>query len=430
MMGVARLAGPLIISRLGDMTSSFLFLTFVGHFLPESLGQASFAWAFISFATVVGIGLFSTLMIDAAGLKVVGRGPANMLLATSFRVALTAGFLVSGGVLAVLIVQYGASELLRSQKLGLWIISLSLPAIYCQIVTFNYLNATGHCGYELKFVWVSNVVCVVIGLVYVTANLPLSFVFFALTYVSLRWVLLLAMLLYFALVEKHVNASSFWLCFRQAKIIRFIVNGLPLALCFAGESFLYFALSLISGRIGSLELSAYQISLHFLSLIYMISIGVGNSIAILVAGAAPEIKISAAKETLLEGAKFGGLLMVPCLVICMALPGYVAGLYTSDPAVVKLASESIRFSALFLVFEFVYVILRMTLRSLGDSWVPTFATICCLNGVGLSLTWVLLNIYAQSLRSVFIALTACTFFLMMYLIYRFFKIYHKMLIRS
>lgn len=425
MIKTARLAGPLIISRLGDMTYSFLFLSFVGHFLPKSLGQASFVWAFISFTTVVGIGLFSTLMIDAASLKGASRGQVNILLATGLRAAVTVGFLISGGVLACLLLQHGVVGLLQSQNFGLWIMSLSLPAIYCQIVIFNYLNATGRCNYEVKFVWLSNMVCVVVGIVYISADFPLSFIDFALVYMLLRWVLIFVLLTYIAHTETHMSLGSFFGCFLQAKITRFIIGGLPLALCFAGESFLYFALSLITATIGNLELSAYQISLHFLSVIYMISIGVGNAVAILVAGAAPDIQISAAKKRVSDGVKFGGLLMVPCLIICIALPDYVARLYTSDALVVKLASEVIRFSVLFLVFEFVYVVLRMALRSLGDSWVPTLATICCLNGVGLFLTWILLHFYDESLRSVFIGLTMCTSILMLYLSHRFMKICRK-----
>lgn len=424
-MTVATLAGPLIISRLGDMASSFLFLSFVGHFLPKSLSQASFAWAFISFSTVVGIGLFSTLMIDAAGLKGNAKEQASILLATGLRVALTVAFSIFGGILVFSMMWHGLAGLLTPMNLGLLIMSLSLPAIYCQIVAFSYLNAIGRPGYEVKFVWLSNAIFMLVGLGYVYANLSVSFSLFVFIYILMRWIMVFLLLVYVSSAARRGSKRSILFYFRKAKVIPFMVKGAPLALCFAGESFLYFALSLISSGLGSLGLSAYQASLHFLSLIYMISIGVGNAVAIRVAGVAPGRNSLAAKENLLEGLKFGGCLMIPCLIVCFFLSGYVARLYTSDLAVAELIGHNIKISVPFLIFEFVYVVLRMTLRSLGDSWAPTIATMVCLNGVGLFLTWLLIYFYEASVKSVFIALNFCVFILMLYLIYRFLKIYRE-----
>lgn len=424
-MTVARLAGPLIISRLGDMTSSFLFLSFVGQFLPQSLSQASFAWAFVSFTTVVGVGLFSTLMIDAARLKGTAKDQASILLATGLRMALAVAFSIFGGVLVFLMMWHGLAGLLKPINFGLLIMSLSLPAIYCQIVAFSYLNAIGHPEYEVKFVWLSNSIFMLAGLGYVYADSSISFGFFVFVYVLMRSVLVFLLLVYVSGAVEKGSEKTILSCFREAKIIPFMIKGVPLALCFAGESFLYFALSLISSGLGSHELSAYQASLHFLSLIYMISIGVGNAVAILVAGVAPGTNSLPVKEKLMEGLKFGGLLMIPCVIVCFFLSGYVARLYTSDLAVAKLIGDNIKISVPFLVFEFVYVVLRMTLRSLGDSWSPTIATIVCLNGVGLCLTWFLLRFYEESVRSIFIALNFCVFILMLYLVYRFLKVYRE-----
>ncbi|WP_235864415.1 hypothetical protein [Pseudomonas migulae] len=49
------------------MTASLLYFSFIGHYIVDSLSQASLAWAAISFLTVVAIGFFSSSLIKIAG---------------------------------------------------------------------------------------------------------------------------------------------------------------------------------------------------------------------------------------------------------------------------------------------------------------------------------------------------------------------------
>jgi MATE family multidrug resistance protein len=60
----------------------------------------------------------------------------------------------------------------------------------------------------------------------------------------------------------------------------------------------------------------------------------------------------------------------------------------------------------------------MTLRSLGDFWMPTLFTISLLNVLGLVLSVGLLSFYDYSVSSIFIALVLCSFFLMLFLLLR------------
>lgn len=65
-MEITRLAIPLIFSRIGEMAASLVYFSFIGHYIVESLSDASFAWATISFLTVVAIGFFLTSLVKIA----------------------------------------------------------------------------------------------------------------------------------------------------------------------------------------------------------------------------------------------------------------------------------------------------------------------------------------------------------------------------
>jgi MATE family multidrug resistance protein len=191
-----------------------------------------------------------------------------------------------------------------------------------------------------------------------------------------------------------------------------------MAICFGGESSLYFIFSFISKTIDDTNLSAYQASLHFLSIVYMISIGVGNATGIVVARHYELRDFQSLRATYSEGLKFGLLILTPILLACLLLKENISIIYTSDVPTRRLIEENILISIPFLIFEYIYVVTRMTLRSMWDFWIPTLLTILSFNILGLILSIGLLSLHDYSVRSLFVALVFCSFFLMLLLLWR------------
>ncbi|MHC8370798.1 MATE family efflux transporter [Pseudomonas sp. MDT1-85] len=191
-----------------------------------------------------------------------------------------------------------------------------------------------------------------------------------------------------------------------------------MALCFGGESLLFFMLSFISKSLDDTSLSAYQASLHFLSIVYMVSIGVGNATGIVVARHYNLKDFYSLSTTYIQGMKFGFFILTPFLLACFFLKADISAIYTSDALTRRLIEGNILTSIPFLIFEYVYVVTRMTLRSMGDFWIPTLFTISLLNILGLILSVGLLSLYDSSVNSIFLALVFCSFFLMSFLLWR------------
>lgn len=424
-MDIARISVPLIVSRLGEMVASLLYFSFIGHFIVDSLSQASLAWALVSFLTVVGIGFFSILLVNVAGSTNLNINGIAFDLNISFRYAI-----LFGGIIVVGVFLYGinasGSLAANDNSLGLEVLlifSFSIPAIYVQIIIFNFFNAIKQARYELLYTWVFNFVVVAMGALLVLVELDSNIIYFVSAYVVLRWFFVAVAFIFFSRkIHLYIFRFRYLQSIPMKAYASYFFKGLPLALCFGGESLLFFILSFVSKSLGDASLSAYQASLHSLSIIYMISIGVGNATGIIAARHYELKDFYLLRQTYFQGVKFGFVILIPFLLACFFLKENISLLYTSDEVVRRLIESNILISIPFLVFEYVYIVTRMTLRSMGDFWVPALFTISSLNILGLVLSICLLSFYEYSVRSIFIALVFCSVVLMLFLLRRLGKI--------
>ena len=181
--------------------------------------------------------------------------------------------------------------------------------------------------------------------------------------------------------------------------------------------------SFISKHLGDASLSAYQLSLHYLSIVYMISIGVGNGTGILVARHYALKNFQRLRLEYIQGIIFGMLILAPFLIASYIFNENIALLYTSDTTIRSLIEKNILISIPFLIFEYIYVVTRTTLRSMEDHWIPALMTISSLNILGLSISSALLLSYDRSVSSIFLTLVFCSLFLMSLLLYRLSYVY-------
>ena len=420
-MEIAKLSLMLMVSRLGEMVASLLYFSFIGHFIIGSLSQASLAWALVSFMTVIGIGFFSILLVSVAGSTDLNNELVAVDLNVSFRYAILFGGLVVVGVyLYVLTASDNFTD--NRNSLGLEVIlvlSWSIPAIYVQIVIFNFFNAIKKAKFEVLYTWIFNLAVVAVGAVLVLLEMNSDVIYFVFAYVALRWIfVLIAFVLFSEEIRRYIFQFRFLQSVQKKMYASYFLKGLPLALCFGGESLVFFILSFVSNSLGDASLSAYQASLHFLSILYMISIGVGNATGIIVARHYEQREIYLLRQTYFRGVAFGFCMLFPFLLACFFLKENISLLYTSDEVVRLSIENNILISIPFLIFEYVYIVTRMTLRSMGDFWVPTLFTIMSLNILGLSFSVFFLSFYEYSVRSIFIALVVCSFILMVFLLWR------------
>ncbi|WP_434695636.1 MATE family efflux transporter [Pseudomonas sp. Z1-14] len=424
-MEVTRTAIFLTVSRLGDLTAPLLYLSFAGHYMVNSLGHASLAWAYISFLTVVGIGLFSIMLTADAGSANLNADETEAHLIISLRLAYLLGISIAIGLM--LYVYISPSDRSNSEQAHtLLTLSLSLPALYLQIVIFNFFTTVKKTEYELIYIWTLNTIFCLTCVILITTNADIDLIKFTLIYSNLRWLFAgAALVLFNKEIHKYIPEFQHSRHIPIRKYSQYLISGLPLALCIGGESLLFFLLSLISNSLDHFSLSAYQASLNFLSFVYMIAIGMGNAIGIACARHHIQKDLDSLRATYTHGLKLGLFTIAPVLLACYFLNDYISIIYTSHIETRKLIEKNILISIPFLAFEYIYVITRMTLRGMGDFWVPTLLTVSSLNIVGIICAIALLSFYDDSVHSIFLALVICSLLLMLLLTWRLaYKFHH------
>lgn len=419
-MEIYKIAIPLIFSRLGDMTASLIYFSFAGHFIVDSLDSASFALASISFITVIGIGFFSPTLIKIAGSNDLNTNNIKSEITISLRLSILFGVLIICIIFFVhKIALTPITNLTNREDIqALLLISLSIPAIYLQVTIFNFFNGVQKTHYEVIYTWTFNICLTSACIVLINTNSAITLPDFILIYSCLRCAFATLALFYFnSKIHLYINNSQKSIQIPKEQYLKYIARGLPMALCFGGESFLFFILSFISKNLGENNLSAYQASLHFISIIYMISIGIGNATGLIAARHFTRRDLGSLKKTYIQGLKSGLLTLAPFLLASVLWKENISMTYTSDSTIRKLIETNTLYSIPFLTFEFVYVLTRTILRSMDDFWAPTLLTILTLNIFGIALCAILLNFY-RNIHSIFITLTICSFILMLTMFWR------------
>ncbi|AKS06411.1 MATE family efflux transporter [Pseudomonas trivialis] len=416
-MDILKLSIPLVFSRLGDMVASLLYFFLIGNYFSDFLSQASLAWSVLSFITVIGIGFFSFLLVRIAAASNLTATDIKMDIIISLRSSLGLGLLMVSAVFLYSI--YGSAGSFHGADL-LILLSLSIPAIYLQIVIFNFFNALKETKCEVFCTWGYNACVSIVVVFFISVDKSEGAVLFVAIYVVLRWVFAFGSLIFFRYKMRcYIPGFDFFQKVPTLSYASYFCKGTPLALCFGGESFLFLILSMISMRLGESSISSYQSTLHFLSVIYMLSIGVGNATGIVIARYYKEGRCLVVKGKYCYGLFLGWVVLFPVLLFCFFFNEYISDVYSSDAEIRRSIEVNILISLPFLMFEYFYIVTRMTLRSMGDVWVPTGLTIFSLNVLGIFFTFALFEFYEYNVQAIFIALALCSFVLMVLLFQRF-----------
>ena len=155
--------------------------------------------------------------------------------------------------------------------------------------------------------------------------------------------------------------------------------GWPIGVTIAFEGMLFNSCVFLMGRIGVIEVAAYQVALNVASIAFMAPLGLSMAGSVRVglaagAGDRPRVRRAAA---LTVATSIAAIMMVAIPV--MAFPHFVAGLYLdrADPAngaVIALVAKFLIIAAAFMLFDATQVASAQALRGLKDVRVPMVIT--------------------------------------------------------
>ncbi len=160
------------------------------------------------------------------------------------------------------------------------------------------------------------------------------------------------------------------LLFRLAPLGRMARLGAPIGAQMLLEYGAFAAIALLMGRLGTIEVAGHQVALNLASATFMVPLGMGQAVAVLVGHAIgrgdPAAARRAARTALLAGTGFMALTAAAFLLF----PAFFARLYTDEGAVVAMAASLIPIAGLFQVFDGLQAVAAGVLRGAGDTRVP------------------------------------------------------------
>jgi len=369
-----RLAGPIVVSQLGQMMLGTVDTLLAGHLSVQALGAVTLGSLF-QIATVVpayGVVMgLDPLVSQAHGAgrpddatRALQRG---VLIALLLSVPVGASWLWTEEVLIAL----GQSPALSAQAelytRAQW---FSAPGFLVYGAQATYLQARGIVRPGVVAMFFSNVFNAVAAwaLMFGKLGLPaygvwggglatgLTRVVMALSMLGLMWGLNLAPGAMRASRKSLLDGAGLW---KQTSL------GIPVGLTLALELWAFQLGTLIAGRIGDTALGAHSIALNLASLAFMVPLGISiaasSRVGTWIGSLEPERAQHAAHTALRLGGGFAG-----CSAIAFIVAGpSVCALYTSDPGVLSAVMRILPVAAAFQLMDGLQAVGAGVLRGMG-----------------------------------------------------------------
>jgi MATE family multidrug resistance protein len=375
-----RLAGPVVLSRLGIMVMGLTDAIVVGHYSATQLGFHAMAWAPTSVFVTMTVGLLVGVQVMAS--RAVGAGKPHetgAVLRRGVSYALWLG-LAGAALLAIagppLMHHAGLDKALANGATApLIVFSLSLPMFALSVTLSFWLEGLGRPGLVTVAMWIANLINLAVNLLLVPGTFGLP----ALGAVGAAWstfVARAAFAVMLAVVIARLKDAKAMGVFdrpasdlaaeREQRRVGYGAGGSNLfeAGAFAG-------MSLVAGWLGGYSVAAWAVVLNVVAVIFMVPLGLSTATAVQVGRAygARDTKGMSRAGWIAFGVTAVFALLVS--VLLFPLRHLVAEAYTSDPAALALIGPALALSCLFLVPDAVQVVCAQALRARGEVWIPT-----------------------------------------------------------
>lgn len=203
------------------------------------------------------------------------------------------------------------------------------------------------------------------------------------------WVQALAFLAYLALRPRYREARLFERFDGPdpRAILGLLRIGVPMGTALFMEGGLFVVTALLIGSLGAVPAGAHAIAINFASLTFMVPLGLAMATTVRVGNA-----VGRRDPQAIGDAALAGLLLVlaaQCVSAgaMFAVPQAIAGLYTDDAAVLRLATTLLWFAAVFQFSDGIQALANGALRGLKDTLVPAAITVLAYWAVGFPLGW-------------------------------------------
>ncbi|MBD8874203.1 MATE family efflux transporter [Rhodanobacter sp. DHB23] len=410
-----RLAIPLILAQLAAVGSNVIDAVLSGHVGAHVLGAVAVGASIWSLAIVSGIGMMMAVPPSVAQLDGAGRrGEVGAVFRQALWLAVAMGALLWFAVrhAGPLIDLIGVTPSLRGDVLRfLSAISWGAPALTCYFALRGLSEGLSLTRPSMYFGFGGLLLLVPLGYVLMFGKLGIPPQGAHGCGIATATVLWLEMAGFAVYVTKHRNYRGLnllehfeWPDWRRIGALLHV--GAPMAVTLLAEGGLFVATALIISTLGEDVIASHQVALNVATLFFMVPLGLAMAITVRVGNA---VGRGDARGVRYAGFCGIGLTLASQLVsatIMLAVPHFIATLYTHDAKVIALAAQLIVLAGLFQFSDGVQVASNGALRGLKDTRVPMAITLFAYWCVGMPAGWWLAFHHGLGARGMWMGLIA------------------------
>ncbi|MDY7218991.1 MATE family efflux transporter [Denitrificimonas sp. JX-1] len=393
-----KLATPIIIAQLANTAMGFVDTVMAGRVSPNDLAAVALGnsiWVPL-FLLMSGILLATTAKVSHA----FGRG-AKLEMGYLVRQALWLGLTVGCGLAILLwnaqpIMQLmGVDPILIDPAMGyLRAVACGFPCVALYLVFRCYSDALSLTRPSM-----------VIGILGLLVNIPMNYIFInglfglpAMGGVGCGWATAIVMIfmagsmlfwIYWAPYYKSSQIFSDWQWPQWSAQKSLLALGLPIGISIFAEASLFSVIALLIGGLGANVVAGHQIALNFSSLVFMVPYSLAMATTVRVGQALGAQRSRDARFS--AGVAMGTGLLCACISASamFIFREQIAQIYTSDTAVLTVATSLIVYCAIFQFSDVIQVTAAGALRGYQDTRMTMFMTLFSYWGVGLPIGYTL-----------------------------------------
>lgn len=393
-----KLAVPIIIGQLANTAMGFVDTVMAGRVSPNDLAAVALGnsiWLPL-FLLMSGILLATTAKVSRA----FGRG-AEQEMGDLVRQALWLGLAIGCALATVLwhaqplMVLMGIDPILIEPAMGyLRAVACGFPCVAIYLVFRCYSDALGLTRPSM-----------VIGILGLMLNIPLNFIFInghfglpAMGGVGCGWatacvmVFMMFAMFFWVRWAAYYKASQIFARFQwpQWSTQKSLLSlGLPIGISIFAEVSLFSVIALLIGGLGANVVAGHQIALNFSSLVFMLPYSLAMATTIRVGQALGAKRPREARFSAAVAMATGLLCACVSASYMFLLREHIAGIYTTDTAVLAVATSLIIYSAIFQFSDAIQVTAAGALRGYQDTRITMLMTLFSYWGVGLPVGYTL-----------------------------------------
>lgn len=371
------LATPIVVIQVGLMLMGVVDTLMVGHLSAQALAAVAIGNLYFFGAAIFAQGILHVLdplvaqAVGADDHPAIAQGlQRGIILAVFLSVPISAFMLPVRGLMTL---AGQPAEVLPLVRDYVWWLIPGMVPFFVFVVLRQTLQAMHHTRSIVWCIVIANLANVLLNWVLIFGHwgfpsLGVSGAAIATT--ASRW-FMAALLLAMSWPWLHRYLRPFLReSLAPGPLSRMLALGLPIGSQMLLEFGAFYAIALLMGRLGTIQVAGHQVAINLASLTFMVPLGISSAAAVLVGNAVGRADPTGAKRSGRTALICAAAFMSCTALIFLLIPGFLAGLYTTDPAVLAVAVSLIPVAGVFQVFDGLQAVGAGVLRGLGDTRAP------------------------------------------------------------